>query len=158
MDVTRCATTGGGIPDGLWPEIVPDMVDVKNLRPIKHWTGKALLKPQEKNPPILDHLMVIGPTVYVLIHKKERQDDRIKSAKFAPRVQIGMMMGYDGHSIYRVFLEDDTKLIRVKDLRIYEEATSKNKTSVPTYETIIAAEQEWKAVSCSPDMDSKSFK
>ena len=142
LDMTRCTIIGGNIPDDLWPEIVLAMVDVKNLRPTSALDGKSSYKALEKKQPRLDHLKAIGSTVYVLIHEEERKGDKSKSAKFAPQAQKGLLVGYDGHTIYRVFLEQDNKIIRVKDLRIHEDAISKAATTVPTYEAIMADEQE----------------
>ena len=36
-----------------------------------------------------------------------------------------MLVGYNKHTIYRVFIEKDQKVIRVKDLRIFEDARPK---------------------------------
>lgn len=36
-----------------------------------------------------------------------------------------MLIGYDGHTIYRVYLHDEEKIIRVKGLRIEENADRK---------------------------------
>lgn len=153
MDMTRCTIIGGDIPDDLWPEIVLAMVDVKNLRPTNALDGQSPYEVFEKKPPTLDHLMMIGSTVYVLIHEEERKGDKSKSAKFAPRAQKGKLVGYDGHTIYRVFLEKDNKIIRVKDLRIHEDATPKDDTTVPTYDAIMTEEQgKIVATGCSPDM------
>lgn len=74
----------------------------------------------ENEAPSLDHLS----TVYMLIHEADRKGQYSKSAKFAPRAQRGMLVGYDGRTIYRVYLEKDKIVIRVKDLRIHEDATS----------------------------------
>ena len=43
-------------------------------------------------------------------------------------------MGFDGHTIYKIYIEDQNKVIRVKDLRIYEDITSKAITSLPDFD------------------------
>lgn len=42
-------------------------------------------------------------------------------------------MGYDGHTIYRVYLKDQKKVIWVKNLRIFEDYESRISTELPDY-------------------------
>ena len=137
MDMTRCTIIAGGIPDYLWTEVVLAMVHTKNVRPTNALSGKTPFEIYESKSPPLNHLRVLGSTVYVLIHEEERKGANSKSAKFLPRAQRGVLCGYDGCTIYRVFLEKDYRVIRVKDLRIHEDAISKDQTNVPTYEAIM---------------------
>ncbi len=46
----------------------------------------------------------------------------------------GTLVGYDGHTIHRVHIKDQNKVIRVKDLRIFEDFETKPHTSLPDYE------------------------
>ena len=85
LDMAQCTILGGNIPDNLWPEIVLAMVNIKNVRLTKALNGISLYEALEKTPSTLDHLMMIGSTVYVLIHKEKRHGNLSKSAKFAPR-------------------------------------------------------------------------
>ena len=71
-----------------------------------------------------------------MIHE-ERKGISSKAAKFSPRAQKGILCGYDGSTIYRVFIEKDYKVIRVKDLRIHEDAIFKDGTDLPTYDSIM---------------------
>ena len=71
------------------------------------------------------------------IDEEERRNDKSKSAKFTPRAKKRIPVGYDGHTIYRVFLKQDNAIIRAKDLQILEDTVSKNETSLPTYEAIM---------------------
>ena len=105
MNMTRYTIIKGGIPDYLWTEIVLAMVHVKNIRPTHALSGKSPYEFYESKPPSLNHLRVLGSTVYVLIHKEERRGINSKSAKFSPRAQRGILCGYDGCTIYRVYLE-----------------------------------------------------
>ena len=59
------------------------MVDIKNIKSTKALNSISLYEALEKTPPILDHLMMIKSTVYVLIHKEKKHDNLSKSAKFA---------------------------------------------------------------------------
>ena len=126
MDMTRCSVIAGDIPDYLWAEVVLAMVHTKNIRPTNALAGKTPYEIFEKKSPKLDHLRILGSTVYALIHKKERKGINSKAAKFFPRAQKGILCGYDRSTIYRVFMEKDYKVIRVKDLRIHEDATFKD--------------------------------
>ena len=65
-----------------------------------------------------------------------------KSAKFAPTAQKGILCRYDGNTIYRVFLEKDYKVIRVKDLRIHKDAIDKNETDLPIYDSVLIVEED----------------
>ena len=58
----------------------------------------------------------------------------LKSAKWEACALKGKLVGFDGHTIYRVHIEDQNKVIRVKDLRIFEDITSKTTTSLPDFE------------------------
>ena len=131
MDMVRSTIIGGSIPDDLWPEIVLAMVHVKNIRPTSSLTdGRTPHELMEKELPTIDHLRVLGSTVYVFIHEADRKGEKSKAAKFAPRAQRGKLVGYDGKTIYRVFLEKSNSIIRVKDLSIHEDATAKEATDL----------------------------
>ena len=138
MGMTRCTIIEGGIPDYLWTEVVLAMVHTKNVRPTNALSGKSPFEIYESKPLSLNHLRVLGSTVYVLVHREERVGANSKSVKFSPRAQHGILCGYDGCTTYRVFLEKDCRIIRVKDLRIHEVAISKYQTNVPTYDAIMA--------------------
>ena len=76
------------------------MVHTKNVRPTNALAGK---------------------TPYEIFEKKSPN-----AAKFSPSAQKGILCGYDRSTIYRVFMEKDYKVIRVKNLRIHEDATFKD--------------------------------
>lgn len=122
------------------------MTYVKN-----NWPTKALqnLSPYEAHthePPDLSHLRVLGSTVYVFLHEEERT---LKSEKWAPRALKGTLVGYDGHTIYRVHLKDQKKVIRLKDLCIFEDYESKTSTKlldysegIPTFQGFLLADND----------------
>ena len=87
MDMTRCSVIAGDIPDNLWAEVVLAMVHTKNIRPTNALAGKTPYEIFEKKSPKLDHLRILGSTVYALIHEKERKGINSKAAKFSPRAQ-----------------------------------------------------------------------
>lgn len=98
---TRSFESGIWIPDGLWPEILLAMTHVSNLLPTSPLNGQSSFEASTQTLPSLQHLRVLGSTVYVFIHEEERN---AKSTKWAPRGKRGMLVGYDGATIYRVYL------------------------------------------------------
>ncbi len=122
----------GGINDTLWPEIVLAMFNIKNLRPTRALEGFiSPIEMQNQAIPDLHHLCILGFNVYVFLYEEEQS---LKSVKWEARVLIGKLVGCDGHTINRIHIEDQNKVIRVKHLRIYEDITSKAITSVPDFE------------------------
>ena len=151
--MTRATILEGNILDILWPEIVLAMAHTKNVRPTTALGGispeearaEAVVKlrkldsnqaeatmPKDYRPRV-DHLRVPGSTVYVFIHEEERM---AKSAKFDARATKGRLVGYDGHTIYRVYLERPERVVHVKDLRIIEDTTAKCSTEIPTWDSV----------------------
>lgn len=129
--MARAFIIEGGIDDSFWPKIILAMTYVKNLRPTKALQGLSPYQELFKTLPNLAHLRVLGSIVYVLIHEEERE---FKSEKFVPRALKGKLVGFDGHTIYRVHIEEQNRVIRVKDLRIFEDIEIKENTLLPSYE------------------------
>lgn len=121
------------------------MTQVKNVRPMEIFGGKSPHEAHFKRSQNINHLRVLGSTVYVFIHEEERT---LKSEKFEARALKGTLVGYDGHTIYRVFIRSQDKVIRVKDLRIIEDTSKKTSTSLldfqgkPTFEGFLATDRE----------------
>ena len=130
MDMTRATILEGNIDDDLWPELVLAMTYVKNSRPTKALQNLSPYEALTQDHPDISHLRVLGSTVYVFLHEEERL---LKSEKWAPRALKGTLVGYDGHTIYRVHIKEQNKVIRVKDLRIFEDYKSKIATDLPDY-------------------------
>lgn len=131
MDMARASIIEGGIDDTFWPEVRLAMTYIKNIRPTTALNG---LSPHQKlfnSPPDTTHLRVLGSTIYFLIHEEERE---LKSEKFVPRAMKGTLVGFDGHTIYRVHIEEQSRVIRAKDLRIFEDTEIKKDTILPHYE------------------------
>ena len=132
MDMTRATILERNIDDDLWPELVLTMTYIKNNRPTRALQGN--ISPHEvstKEAHNLAHLRVLGSTVYVLLHEEERS---MKPEKWAPRVLKRVLVGYDGHTIYRVHIKDQKKVIQVKDLRIFEDYKTKASNELPDYD------------------------
>lgn len=69
--------------------------------------------------------------MYVFIRKEERD---LKSEKFEAQALKGTLVRYDGHTIYKVFIYKQDKVIRVKDLQIFEDTSEKISISLPNFE------------------------
>ena len=65
------------------------------------------------------------------IYEEERD---LKSEKWNSRALRGTLGGYDGHTIYRVHIREQNKVIRIKDLRIFDAYEAKASTNLPEYE------------------------
>ena len=109
------------------------MTYIKNNCPTKALPSNATPyeAQSQENTTDVSHLRVLGSTVYVFLHKEERSR---KSEKWAPRALKGTLVGYDSHTIHRIHIKDQNKVIRVKDLRIFEDFETKHFTNLPDYE------------------------
>ena len=131
MDMARATIIEGNIDDCFGSEVILAMTHIKNLQPTSSLKG---LSPHEEllhDLPDLSHLRILGSTVYVLIHEQERER---KSENFVPRALKGQLVGFDGHTIYPVHIEMQKRVIRVKDLQIFEDTITKPHTILPSYD------------------------
>ncbi len=103
MDMTRATILEGSLDDELWPEVVLAMTYVKNVRPTKALGGDSPYHALQAIQPDIQHLRVLGSTVYVFLHEEERD---LKSEKWNPRALCGTLVGYDGHTIYRIHIRE----------------------------------------------------
>ena len=131
MHMTRAIILEGNINDELWPELVLAMTYIKNIRPTRALANnisphKAYFYKQLD----LSHLQILGSTVYVLLHKEERS---IKLEKWAPQALKEILVSFDKRTIYRVHIKDQIKVIRVKELRIFEDYKTKESTKLLDY-------------------------
>lgn len=67
----------------------------------------------------------------MLLYEEERS---IKSKKWVPKTLKGVLVGYDSHTIYWVYIKNQKKVIRVKDLCIFEDYKTKTSTELPDYD------------------------
>ncbi len=131
MDMTKATILEGNIDDELWPELVLAMTYVKNSRPTKVLQNLSPYEAFTQDHPDISHLRVLGSTVYVFLPEEERS---LKSEKWATRALKRTLVGYDGHTIYRVHIKEQNKVVRVKDLQIFEDYETKVITDLPDYE------------------------
>ncbi len=136
MEMVRATILEGGIDDTLWPKVVLVMTHIKNLCPTQALEKLISLAKMEgkdlpnKELPNLHHFRVLGSTVYMFLHKEERT---LKSAKWDAGVLKGKLVGFNGHTIYKVHIKDQNKVIRVKDLRIFEDTSVKANSTLPDF-------------------------
>ncbi len=78
MERMRCTIIGGGILDELWPEILLAITHISNLLLTSSLHGLSPFEALAQSLPNLQHLRILGSTVYVFIHEEERN---AKSAK-----------------------------------------------------------------------------
>ena len=130
--MTRAIILKGNIDDELWPEIILAMTYIKDNHLTKALPSNATsYKAQsQENTTDVSHLCILGSTVYVFLHKEERSQ---KSEKWALRVLKGTLVDYDGHTIHRVHIKDQNKVIRVKDFRIFKDFETKPFINLPDY-------------------------
>ena len=131
IEMARALIIKGGIDESFWPEVILAMTYIKNIRLTKAFQGLSPHQKLFKTLPNLAHLQVLGSTVYVLIYEEEGE---LKSEKFVPRALKGKLVGFDGHTIYHVHIEKQNRVIRVKDVRIFENTETKKNTSLSSYE------------------------
>lgn len=107
------------------------MTFVKTLRPTKALQGLSLYQKLFKTLSNLAHLRVLGSTVYILIHEEECE---FKNEKFVPHALKGKLVGFDGYTIYYIYIKEQNQVIKVKDLRIFEDTEIKKNTLLQSYE------------------------
>lgn len=109
MEMMRVTIWERGIDDIFWPEIVLARTHIKNLRPIQVLENSINpIKMQNQVPPDLHHLCIFGINIYVFFHEEEQS---LKSAKWEACALQGALVGFDGYIIYKVYIEDQNKVI-----------------------------------------------
>lgn len=64
----------------------------------------------------------------MLLHKEEQS---LKSANWETCASKGKLVGFDSHTIYKIYIKDPNKVIRLQNLRIFEDIISKTTTTSP---------------------------
>lgn len=107
------------------------MTYIKNLRPSNTLKDLSSHESLQDKLPELSYFRVLESIVYVLIYEGKRERS---SEKFVLRALRGKIVGFDGHTIYRVYVKEQKREIRVKDLRISEDIEIKGNIALPDYE------------------------
>lgn len=112
----RAMVINTGAPRQLWPEAIKAACYLLNRSPSKatNWKISAQLwyesmyADSEAQPTDLGHIRVWGCKAYAHIPEERR----VKSAKFNERSEEGMLVGYEGSNIYRIWLPNKEKVVR----------------------------------------------
>ncbi len=67
----------------------------------------------------------------MFLHEEEQT---LKSEEWQLQALRGILVGYDGHTIYRVHIQDQNKVIRTKNLCIFEDYKTKAETVFISYQ------------------------
>lgn len=89
------------------------MIYIKNLQSTSFFKGFNSYNKIFHNFPDSLYLRILRSIVYVLIYKKEQEQ---KSEKFVSQILKDQLIGFDSHIIYKVHIEEQKQVIRVKDL------------------------------------------
>lgn len=122
IESIRCTIIREGIPDKFWPKILLAITHISKLLLTSLLHGLFFFKTLAQSLPNLQHLRILGSKVYVFIHKKEQN---AKSAKWAPWGKCEILAGYDGGTIYHIYLHNKAKVICIKNLKIFENVDKK---------------------------------
>ncbi len=130
--MVRATILEGGIDNMVGPEIDLAMTYIKNQQPIQALKSSiSLMEMHNQALPNLHYLYILGSSVYVFLKEEEQS---LKSTKWETHALRGKLVGFDGHSIYNVHIEDQNKVLRIKDPRIFEDITFEAATSLPDFE------------------------
>lgn len=78
----------------------------------------------------INHLRILGLTVYVFLYKEEYE---LKTEKWKLWALQKKLVGFDKHIIYRIYIKKQEKVIRIKDFQIYKDNVPKKTTDLSTY-------------------------
>ena len=68
----------------------------------------------KETKPDIGNLYLFGSRAYIRIEGIPRKE------KMLPRAQIGYLVGYDAHNIWRIWIPKDKKVIRARDCQFDE--------------------------------------
>ena len=110
----------GGLPEELWPEVIPAAGYLLNRTPTKSlgWEspigmlGRITKKEDEK--PMLGHIRSYGSRAYVYKHNRPRLD------KLSAKALVGYLVGYDSTNIWRIWIPSSGKIISTRDVTFDE--------------------------------------
>ncbi|KAI1002817.1 hypothetical protein K3495_g5386 [Podosphaera aphanis] len=115
--VARALRIHSGFPDELWPELVHTAVYLLNRTPNR---GLNWLTPFEKYrgiKPDISNLKIIGCRAFVHIPRQKR----LASEKLAERAWIGYLIGFEAHTIWRIWHPKSREVVRVRDVVFQED-------------------------------------
>lgn len=104
---SRSLIQESNLREGLWPEAMRASVWIINRTPVKALGWMTPYEKAYRTKPYIGNLFLFGAKAYVRIDTK-------KSHKMAARAQIGFLVGYKAHNIWRIWVMGPTgsKIIR----------------------------------------------
>ncbi|KAI1006112.1 Retrovirus-related Pol polyprotein from transposon TNT 1-94 [Podosphaera aphanis] len=120
---TRAVILDQKIPQFLWPEIMRTQIYIVNrvatsvLQNETPFQALNRLTLGNDEIPDLSHLRVLGCKVYVQIPIEKR----VLSRKLDARAEIGILVGYEGSHIFRVYFPSRKIVIRSSNIRFDED-------------------------------------
>ncbi|KAI0992415.1 hypothetical protein K3495_g15770, partial [Podosphaera aphanis] len=120
---TRAVIIDQKIPQFLWPEIMRTQIFIVNrvansaLKDETPCQALNRLTLGNNEIPDLSHLRVLGCKVYVQIPVEKRA----LSHKLDPRAEIGILVGYEGAHIFRIYIPSRHTVIRSSNVRFDED-------------------------------------
>jgi hypothetical protein len=71
---------------------------------------------KQEHIPLVSYIRVIGYKTYVLIEKEKH----IVSEKLVPRAKVSILVGFEGHYIYRVYIPSKHRVVHTSHCRFDE--------------------------------------
>jgi len=124
---TRTAIIDLNIPAFLWPLILETVVMISNRTATslhEKTPFQALMDelfPEQDNVPSVAHFRVLGCKTYVQIPKEKR----VTSEKVKERAEVGILVGYEGTHIFKVYVPSrrgplENRIVRSSNVRFDE--------------------------------------
>jgi hypothetical protein len=104
LERTRSFILDSGCPAFLWPGLITGVAHTLNRTPTRSLDGMTPYEALTGNKPDISHLRILGCKAYVHIPKEKRA----KSFKFDSRAAPGILVGYDGTKIYKIWIPGPT--------------------------------------------------
>lgn len=142
----RTVSIEKNIPKFLWPELVRSQLHIANRTATSVLNGETPIQAFNRHFTGVDensglsHLRVLGCKVYVRIPVEKR----VLSQKLDKRAEIGILVGYEGQHIYRIFIPSRRRVIRSSTVRFDENSSL---TSTPPDEEL------WEPISYLPKIN-----
>lgn len=118
MNIIRATIFERDIEDNLQPKLILVIIYVKN-----NWSTRALQNLSSYKIfihkfPDISQLQILGPTIYIFLHKEKLI---LKLAKWTPRALKDTLVSYTSYIIYRVYFKNQKKVIQVNDFHIFKD-------------------------------------
>ena len=142
----RTMLIDSGLPLYLWPWALATAIYLLNrtptryalggasgemISPVESWERSFTGDPDSSAPPDLSHLRAYGCKAYVHIP----QEKRIKSRKYEARGQEGYLVGYDGSSIYHIYIPANRTVVRTSSVKFDETKLYKDRSNTDAIDT-----------------------